>query len=86
MQLTVYGPLRSATGEKTVQVDADGETVRDILDALIVAYPRAEPHLTDEAGALRPSVRVVVDGERVDLDDVVGDDESMQVFPAMRGG
>jgi MoaD family protein len=86
MHVTVYGPLRSATGEKTVQVDAEGGTVRDVLDALVDAYPRAGTHLTDDEGTLRPSVRVLVDDRRVDLDESVTDVESMQLFPAMRGG
>lgn len=86
MELTVYGPLRSATGEKTVQVVAEGETVRDVLDAFVDAYPRAGTHLTDEDGALRPSVRVLVGQRRVDLDESVTDEESMRLFPAMRGG
>jgi molybdopterin converting factor small subunit len=86
MELTVYGPLRSATGAKTVQVDPEGETVRDVLAAFVDAYPRAGTHLTDDGGTLRPSVRVVVDERRVDLDESVADAESMQLFPAMRGG
>jgi molybdopterin converting factor small subunit len=86
MELTVYGPLRSATGAKTVQVDPEGETVRDVLAAFVESYPRAGTHLTDDEGALRPSVRVVVDERRVDLDESITDAESMQLFPAMRGG
>ncbi|WP_136592061.1 ubiquitin-like small modifier protein 1 [Salinigranum halophilum] len=86
MELTVYGPLRAATGEKTVRVDAAGETVRDVLDAFVDAYPRAGAHLTDDEGTLRPSVRVVVDDERVGLDESLAGVASMQLFPAMRGG
>ena len=37
MELTVYGPLRSATGEKTVEVDFDGETIADALEAVFGA-------------------------------------------------
>jgi molybdopterin converting factor small subunit len=86
MHVTVYGPLRSATGEKTVRVDAEGETVRDVLDAFVDAYLRAGTHPTDGEGTLRPSVRVLVGDRRVDLDESVTDAESMRLFPAMRGG
>ncbi|GAB6860530.1 ubiquitin-like small modifier protein 1 [Haloplanus litoreus] len=86
MDLTVYGPLRSATGTKRVGVDPDEPTVRGVLDALVTAYPRAESHLVDEDGALRPSVRVTVDGERAALDDDCPADAEVAVFPAMRGG
>lgn len=39
MKLTVYGPLRSATGEKTVELVTEG-TVENVLEALIEEYPR----------------------------------------------
>jgi len=53
MQVTVYGPLRGATGGKTVAVEADPETVGDALDAFLAAYPRAEQHLVDCEGDFR---------------------------------
>ena len=86
MDVTVYGPLRSATGEKRIAVDPDGTTVAAVIDAVVAAYPRAASHLVDDAGALRPSVRVTVDGERVDLDDDCPPDAEVALFPAMRGG
>jgi len=86
MDLTVYGPLRSATGEKQVRVDPDDETVRAVIEAFVDAYPRARGHLVDDAGALRPSVRVTVDGERAGLDDDCPPDADVALFPAMRGG
>lgn len=86
MELTVYGPLRSATGEKRVRVDPDGRTVRAVVEAFVGAYPRAESHLVDSDGELRPSVRVTVDGERASLDDGCPPDAEVALFPAMRGG
>jgi len=86
MDLTVYGPLRSATGEKRVSVDPDNETVAAVVEAFVGAYPRARSHLVDQEGALRPSVRVTVDGERVALDDDCPPDAEVALFPAMRGG
>lgn len=86
MDVTVYGPLRSATGQKRVTVEPDDRTVQAVLDALVTAYPRAESHLVDEDGTLRPSVRVTVDGDRAALDDECPADASIAVFPAMRGG
>ena len=82
----MYGPLRATTGEKTVTVEPDGETVRAVVDAFVEQYPRASTQLTDGAGALRPSVRVLVDGESASLDDPLPADASVTLFPAMRGG
>jgi molybdopterin converting factor small subunit len=86
MELTVYGPLRSATGAKRVTVDPDGATVEAVLEALVTAYPRAETHLVDDAGDLRPSVRITVDGERAALDDDCPVGADVSIVPAMRGG
>lgn len=85
MDLTVYGPLRSATGEKRVAVAPEGETVRAVVEAFVAAYPRAESHLADD-GTLRPSVRVTVNGERATLDDDCPPEADVALFPAMRGG
>lgn len=86
MDVTVYGPLRSATGGKRVELTPAEQTVRGVLDALLEAYPRAESQLLDDEGELRPSVRVTVDGESAVLDDVCPPDAEVAIFPAMRGG
>lgn len=86
MEVTVYGPLRSATGEKTVELGGDVATVGDALEAFVEAYPRARTHLYADDGALRASVRVAVDGERAEPDDPCPDDASLAVHPAVQGG
>ncbi|WP_226481268.1 MoaD/ThiS family protein [Natrinema amylolyticum] len=83
--VTVYGPLRSATGGKTVTLEWAGGTVADALAAIVEAYPRAEPHLFD-GDAVRSSVRVSIDGERAGLERAVPDDASLTVVPAVQGG
>ena len=85
MEVTVYGPLRSATGAKTVDLAFAGETVADAVDEFVAAYPRAEQYLYD-GETVRPSVRVAVDGERVDLETPVPEDASIALFPAVQGG
>lgn len=84
-EVTVYGPLRSATGSKTVSLEWAGGTVADAIAALVDAYPRAESHLYDD-DAVRPSVRVSIDGERADLEDRVPDEASLTLVPAVQGG
>lgn len=86
MRVTVFGPLRSATGEKTVEVDFAGGTVGEALDAFAEAYPQARPQLYDGGGRLRPSVRVTRDGDRVESDDDCPPDADLSVVPAVRGG
>ena len=86
MEVTVYGPLRAATGAKTVEVGVDGDTVGAVIAAVVDAYPRAESQLVDEDGDMRPSVRVMVDGEEADRDERVPPGAAVELFPAMRGG
>lgn len=85
MEITVYGPLRSATGEKTVSLEFDGDTVADAIDEFAETYPRAAQYLY-EGDDLRPSVRVSVGGERAGLEDPVSDDASLALVPAVQGG
>ncbi|WP_254766951.1 MoaD/ThiS family protein [Salinilacihabitans rarus] len=85
MELTVYGPLRAATGEKTVRVAFDGGIAADAVAAFVAAYPRARPYLYD-GDDLRPSVRVAREGERVALETPVPPDAELTLFPAVQGG
>jgi molybdopterin synthase sulfur carrier subunit len=86
MEVVVYGPLRSATGTKRVEVDFDGSTVGDALRAFVEAYPRTADHLYDDEGGLRPSVRLMRDGDRIDVDEACSDGDELALFPAMQGG
>jgi len=86
VQVTVYGPLRSATGDKTVQVAFDGGTVSDALAAFVDAYPRARPQLYADDESLRPSVRLSIDGQRVDVETKCPPDAELTVVPAVQGG
>ncbi|KTG14720.1 ubiquitin-like small modifier protein 1 [Haloferax profundi] len=86
MKITVFGPLRSAAGEKTVDVSPSGETVRDLLTAFVDEYPTSSTHLLDDDDTIRPSVRVMVGERKAALDDPITDGEQVKLFPAMRGG
>ena len=86
MDVVVYGPLRSATGGKQVAVELDGDTVEDVLDAFVEAFPGTTNQLYADDGSLRPSVRVTFDGERVELSDPCPTDGELALFPAIQGG
>lgn len=86
MEVTVYGPLRGATGEKTVSVAFDGGTVEEALAAFVESYPGAESQLYTDDGRLQISARLSVNGDRVGLDDSCPADAELTVFPAVQGG
>lgn len=83
--VTVYGPVRSATGGKTVTLEWSGGTVADAIASLVETYPRAEPHLYD-GDEIRSSVRVSIEGERAELEESVPEGASLSVVPAVQGG
>ncbi|MGA9401914.1 MoaD/ThiS family protein [Haladaptatus sp.] len=86
MRVTVYGPLRSATGEKTVTLTFDGGTVEEAITAFVDDYPRAETYLYTPDGQIRVSARFSVNGERVNLGEHCPADAELTVFPAVQGG
>ena len=86
MKITVFGPLRSATGQKTVEVSPVGETVRELLDRFVDEHPKTATHLFDDDGNIRPSVRVVVGEHKAAFDDPIPEGKQVKLFPAMRGG
>lgn len=86
MHVTVYGPLRSATAEKTVSLAFDGGTVEDALAVFVENYPQAKSQLYTSDGELHVSARLSVNGERVELNDDCPADAELTVFPAVQGG
>jgi molybdopterin synthase sulfur carrier subunit len=81
--------LRQAVGGAR-EVEANGSTVRDLLDDLTGRYPAIKGHLLDENGELNRFVNVYVNNEDVrlgsGLDTGVADDATVIVLPAMAGG
>jgi len=70
--------------------DVSGGTVRDVLDAVFAANPRARGYVLDEHGALRHHMAVFVNGvqihDRVRLSDPVPPDAEVYVLQALSGG
>ena len=80
--------LRAETGGAR-QVEAEGHTVRDLLDDLMSRFPALRGQLT-ENGDIAPFVNVYVEGEDVrtldGLDTPVGEGSTVILLPAMAGG
>jgi hypothetical protein len=70
--------------------EAAGRTVREVLDAVFAANPRARGYVLDDQGALRKHMVIFVDGrairDRVDLTDPVAERAELYVMQALSGG
>jgi sulfur carrier protein ThiS len=70
--------------------DAAGNTVKQVLDAVFAANPRARGYVLDETGALRKHMVVFVDGQgvvdRQTLGDAVDENSEIYVMQALSGG
>jgi len=88
MELTVYGPLRGVTGSKTGSLPDDDHqaSVQTVLERFVEQYPGADAQLFDDAGTLRASVRVLVDGERAAPDTPCPSTAEVSLIPAAQGG
>jgi molybdopterin synthase sulfur carrier subunit len=78
----------SAGGEK--EVDVDGGTLGEVLDALVARFPSLAPHLMGDGGELNRFVNVYVDGQDVryleELRTAVAPSDTVIILPAMAGG
>ena len=82
-------PLRRITNGQD-KVNADGDTLNDVIDVLESDYPGIKERLCDETGQLRNFVNVYVNGEDVRFMDGLGTTTSsgdeISVVPAVAGG
>jgi molybdopterin synthase sulfur carrier subunit len=81
--------LRTAAGGES-QLEVEGGTVGEVLDALFDRHGELRDRLSDGDGGLRRFVNVYVDGEDIrftdGLETPVGDGDEVQILPAVAGG
>jgi molybdopterin synthase sulfur carrier subunit len=91
VQVVLPGVLADlAGGSKHLDVQPEGGTLADLLDALAAEHPRLTRRIRDETGTVRRFVNVYVDGEDVRFQDglatTVRDGAEVQVLPSVAGG
>jgi molybdopterin converting factor small subunit len=79
------GPLKQLAGNCSEQ-SVEGADVGELLRSLESAHPALAGWILDERGHIRRHINVFVNGERVGEDDVVGNDDRVDVLPAISGG
>ncbi|WP_237053604.1 MoaD/ThiS family protein [Marilutibacter chinensis] len=84
--------LSSDTGSATggeVALDADGSTLREVLDDVFAHHPGLRGYVLDEQGAVRHHVALFVDGQAVRgkaLDHPMSARAELYVMQALSGG
>ena len=82
-------PLRKLTNNET-SVDADGTTVRQIVESLESTYPGMRERLIEDNGDLRHFVNIYLNGEDIryidGLKSSVSDNDELSIVPAVAGG
>ena len=77
-----------AGGQATVK--ANGETIREVFEDLVLQFPQLGGQVITEDGNLHKFVNVYVNDDDVryldKLDTKVGDEDSISILPAVAGG
>jgi molybdopterin synthase sulfur carrier subunit len=81
--------LRAATGGEK-RVDVSGDTVREVVTALVAAHPGLEAQLLGQDGDLNTFVNAFLNDTDIrhldGLDTTVTDRDTLSLLPAMAGG
>jgi sulfur-carrier protein len=78
-------PLKRLAGNRAEHT-VEGATVAEALAALVRAHPATDGWILDERGRLRRHINVFVNGELGAQDTEVGDEDRVDVLPAISGG
>jgi sulfur-carrier protein len=78
-------PLSELAGGRR-ELELDGATVAEVLQALERAHPDVEGWILDERGRIREHINVFVNREYGSEETRVGPDDRLHVLPAISGG
>lgn len=79
------GQLKRLAGDRAEHA-LTGATVGDLLRQLERAHPATGGWILDERGEIRRHINVFVNGELRDREFAVGEDDCVDILPAISGG
>ncbi|HQR31993.1 MAG TPA: MoaD/ThiS family protein [Blastocatellia bacterium] len=86
MKVIIPSPLLSYTNQQK-EVDAIGGTVSELLEDLNRSYPGIRFRMIDEQDAIRPHMKIFVNGEQVfGLDTTLKSADEVHILQALSGG
>ena len=91
VNISFFATFRDATGTSQTIVDVEGDTVGDVIDALVMEYgDRFKKEILAPDGNLRRYVKVLLNGNFVDrvvpLKNPVKEGDTLVLFPPILGG
>lgn len=86
MQWKLFADLAEAAGDRTVEVEHDGDTVGDALEALLEARPALSGRVLTENGEVQDHVNLLKNGTAVDRAEPVAAGDELALFPPVSGG
>jgi len=63
-----------------------GSTVTELLQELESSNAALEGWVLDERGVIRPHINVFVNGEQATAETPIGEDDKIEILPAISGG
>jgi molybdopterin converting factor small subunit len=86
IRVLIPSPLFSYTGGQR-QIEAEGQSLAGLLDALDVRYPGMRHRIVDEQDCVRKHIRFFVNGDMVPrLDYALGPGDEVMIVAALSGG
>jgi len=86
MKVFIPSPLLSYTGQEK-EVEVGGSTIAELLDELNRRYPGIRFRMIDEQDAIRPHMRIFVNGEQVwNLNTPLQPSDEIYILQALSGG
>ncbi len=92
MKVNFFATLRDIAGGKTVEFDVNhGITAQELLEAIMVKFPRMRKELLNEKGEMYGHVHFFINGRDVQFTDDkfqtrIMQEDTVNVFPAVGGG
>ena len=83
VRVRLFADIREKAGES--EVEAEGETVGEVIENLVERYPALEGRLFSD-GELRSHLNLTADGEPVEPEASTEGVEEIAVFPPVSGG
>lgn len=85
IDVRLFANFREAAGCGSLELDVDGDEVRDALRDLFEDYPDIRRY-AEVDGELRRSVRVLVNGELAEPDTALNEGDELALLPPVSGG